>query len=111
MRPYRTYTPDQAFLLPPSLSDLTPEDDPVFVLRVVTQKLDLEPCHRAYRSARGQPPFHPALMVGRYLYGAMRRSYSSRKLAELCGRDVACMYLAGGAKPHYHTIGDLTAAS
>jgi transposase len=106
MRPYRAYTPDQAFLLPPSLSDLIPEDDPVFFLREVIQKLDLEPFHRVYRTERGQPPYHPALMVGLLVYGAMRRTYSSRKLAELCGRDVACMYLAGGAKPDYHTIGE-----
>jgi transposase len=106
MRPYRAYTPDQAFLLPPSLTDLIPEDDPVFFLREVLQKLDLEPFHRVYRSERGQPPYHPALMVGLYLYGAMRRTYSSRKLAELCGRDVACIYLAGGARPDYHTIGE-----
>jgi transposase len=106
MRPYRAYTPDQAFLLPPSLTDLIPADDPVFFLREVIQKLDLEPFHRVYRTERGQPPYHPALMVGLYLYGAMRRTYSSRKLAELCGRDVACMYLVGGAKPDYHTIGE-----
>ena len=42
MRPYREYTPDQAFLLPPSLADLLPEDDPVLFLReVIGQRLDL----------------------------------------------------------------------
>lgn len=30
MRPYRDYTPDQAFLVPPSLAELIPEGDPVF---------------------------------------------------------------------------------
>jgi hypothetical protein len=34
----------------------------------------------------------------------MRRVYSSRRLAELCSRDVACMYLVGRATPDYHTI-------
>jgi len=104
MRPYRQYTPDQAFLLPPSLTDLIPEGDPVFFLRDVLQRLDFEPFHRVYRSERGQPPYHPELMVGLYLYGAMRRVYSSRRLAELCSRDVACMYLVGRATPDYHTI-------
>ena len=104
MRPYRQYTPDQAFLLPPSLTDLIPEGDPVFFLRDVLQRLDFEAFHRVYRSERGQPPYHPELMVGLYLYGAMRRVYSSRRLAELCSRDVACMYLVGRATPDYHTI-------
>lgn len=106
MRPYREYTPDQAFLLPPSLADLIPEDDPVFFLCDIVQGLDLEAFHRAYRCERGRPPYHPALMVGLYLYGAMRRTYSSRRLAELCQRDVACMYLVGGATPDYHTVGE-----
>lgn len=106
MRAYRQYTPDQSFLLPPSLTDLIPEGDPVFFLRDVLQRLDFEPFHRVYRSERGQPPYHPELMVGLYLYGAMRRVYSSRRLAELCSRDVACMYLVGRATPDYHTIGE-----
>jgi transposase len=106
MRPYREYAPDQAFLVPPSLAELICEDDPVFFLRDVVQRLDLDAFHHAYRCERGQPPYHPALMVGLYLYGAMRRTYSSRRLAELCRRDVACMYLVGRASPDYHTVGE-----
>jgi transposase len=106
MRPYREYTPDQAFLVPPSLAELIPEGDPVFFLRDVLQRLDLGAFHRSYRAERGRPPYHPALMAGLYLYGAMRRTYSSRRLAELCQRDVACMYLVGRVTPDYHTIGE-----
>ena len=106
MRSYREYTPDQAFLVPPSLTDLIPKGDPVLFLRDVLENLDFEPFHRVYRSARGQPPYNPTLMVGLYLYGAMRRTYSSRRLAELCQRDVACIYLVGRATPDFHTISE-----
>ena len=106
MRPYRQYTPDQAFLVPPALADMIPAGDPVFFLRDVLQRLDLDAFHRVYRCERGQPPYHPELMVGLYLYGAMRRTYSSRRLAELCTRDLACIYLVGRATPDYHTIGE-----
>lgn len=106
MRPYREYVPDQAYLVPPSLADLIPEGDPVFFVRDILERLDLEAFHRSYRAERGQPPYHPALMVGLYLYGAMRRTYSSRRLAELCQRDVACMYLVGRATPDFHTIAE-----
>ena len=106
MRPYHQYTPDQAFLLPPSLADLIPAGDPVFFLREVLAKLDLEAFHRVYRAERGRPPYDPQLMLGLYLYGAMRRTYSSRRLAELCQRDVACMYLVGRAQPDFHTISE-----
>jgi transposase len=107
MRPYREYTPDQAFLLPPSLADLLPEEDPVSFLReVIAHGLDLSAFHERYRSERGQPPYHPALMVGLFFYGAMRRTYSSRRLAEACKRDVGFMVLTGRATPDYHTIGE-----
>lgn len=107
MRPYREYTPEQAFLLPPSLAELLPEDDPVFLLReVVANRLDLSAFHEKYRSERGQPPYHPALMVGLFFYGGMQRIYSSRRLAQACVRDVGFMVLTGGAKPDYHTIGE-----
>ena len=107
MRPYREYTPDQAFLLPPALSELLPEDDPVFLLReVLLSKFDLSAFHERYRCERGQPPYHPALMVGLFFYGGMQRIYSSRRLAQACVRDVGFMVLTGGAKPDYHTIGE-----
>ena len=107
MRPYREYTPDQAFLLPPALSDLLPPDDPVFLLReILLNKLDLSAFHERYRCERGQPPYHPALMMGLFFYGGMQRVYSSRRLAQACIRDVGFMVLTGGAKPDYHTIGE-----
>lgn len=106
MRGYATYAPDQAFLLPPSLVDLIPHGDPVFFLRDVLAGLDLEAFHAVYRSERGRPPYHPQLMLGLYLYGAMRGVYSSRRLAELCQRDIPCIYLVGQAKPDFHTISE-----
>ena len=107
MRPYREYTPDQAFLVPPSLADLIPGDDPVYFLReVITDRLDLSAFHERYRCERGQPPYHPALMVGLFFYGAMQRIYSSRRLAKACLRDVGFMVLTGRATPDYHTIGE-----
>ena len=107
MRPYRAYTPDQAFLMPPILADLLPEDDPVFFLReVMAKRLDLSAFHDRYRCERGQPPYHPALMLGLFFYGGMQRTYSSRRLAAACTRDLGFMVLTGGAKPDYHTIGE-----
>lgn len=106
MRPYRAYTPDQAFLLPPALSDWLADDDPVFFLRDVLAQLDLSAFHEAYRCERGQPPYHPALMVGIYFYGAMRRLYSSRRLADACRRDIGFMVLTGRTTPDFHTISE-----
>jgi transposase len=106
MRPYHEYTPDQSFLLPPSLDDLIAPDDPVRFLREVLPTLDLGAFHAAYRAERGRPPYDPEMMLGLLLYGHMRRTRSSRRLAEACRRDVAFIYLAGRATPDFHTISE-----
>ncbi len=106
MRPYHEYTPDQSFLLPPSLDELIASDDPVRFLREVLPTLDLSAFHARYQGERGRPPFDPQMMLGLLLYGHMRRIRSSRRLAEACRRDVAFIYLAGRATPDFHTISE-----
>jgi len=59
MRAYHEYTPEQSFLLPPSLDDLMDRDDPVRFLREVLPSLDLSAFQAAYRSERGRPPTTP----------------------------------------------------
>lgn len=70
MRPYHPYAPDQAFLMPRSLSELVRPDDPVHLVRQVVSELDLSAVHTAYQTERGRPPYHPQVMVGLLLYGA-----------------------------------------
>lgn len=106
MRPYHEYTPDQSFLLPPSLDDLIAADDPVRFLRELLPTLDLSAFHARYQGERGRPPYDPEMMLGLLLYGHMRRIRSSRRLAEACRRDVAFIYLAGRSTPDFHTIAE-----
>ena len=106
MRSYHEYTPDQSFLLPPSLDDLIAVDDPVRFLREVLPGLDLSAFHASYRAARGRPPYDPEMMLGLLLYGQMRRIRSSRRLAGACRRDLPFIYLAGRARPDFHTISE-----
>jgi transposase len=90
--------------VPASLAEAIPESDPVFVVRDVVGRLDLSEIHRALRSERGRPPFHPQAMVGLLLYGACRGIYSSRRLQLACRQDLAFMYLMGRAQPDFRTI-------
>jgi transposase len=106
MRPYHDYTPDQAWLLSPSIEEMIGPEDPARFVRAVLDDLDLEPFHRVYASERGRPPYHPAAMIALLLYGATVRVYSSRKLAQLCRRDLACMYLVARGQPDFHTIAE-----
>lgn len=104
MRPYTSYAPDQAYLLPVSFAEAVSERDPVHAVRRAVAGLDLSAMHTAYRAERGRPPFHPQAMVGLLLYGACRGIYSSRRLEAACRQDVAFMYLMGAARPDFHTI-------
>jgi transposase len=104
MRPYHPYTPDQAFLLPASLTELISANDPVHAVRRAVAQLDLSEIHSAYRAERGRPPFHPEVMVGLLLYGACRGVYSSRRLQAACRDNVSFLYLTDWARPDFHTI-------
>jgi transposase/IS5 family transposase len=104
MRPYHSYTPDQAFLLPVSFLELIDEADPVHLLRSVLPRLDLERVHEAYKCERGRPPFHPEAIAGLLLYGACRGVFSSRRLAQACRDNVAFMYLMANARPDFRTV-------
>lgn len=104
MRHYHPYTPDQAFLLPASLTEVIHPSDPVYVVRRAVDELDLGMIHQKLRAERGRPPFHPKAMVGLLLYGVCRSIYSSRRLQWACCHDVSFMYLMGGTKPDFHTI-------
>ena len=104
MRPYHHYAPDQAFLLPASLTEIIRPNDPVHVVRRAVSQLDLSDIHAAYRAERGRPPFHPEAMVGLLLYGACRGVYASRRLQAACCENVSFLYLTDWARPDFHTI-------
>src|SRR4051812_19693749 len=66
---YRDWSPDQAYLFPPSPKDWLPEDDLVYFLLDTVAALDLSSFTDHYqRELRGQPPYHPRMMVTLLLY-------------------------------------------
>ena len=61
---YRSYQPEQTLLLPPSVSDWLPEDHLVYFVSDLVDQLDLSAIEEHYEAERrGQPPYHPRLMV------------------------------------------------
>ena len=81
MKTFKPYNPDQLFLLPPALRDWLPEGHlALFLSDVVETALDLTPILATYATGdgRGQPPYHPALLVKLLLYGYCMRKPSSR---------------------------------
>jgi hypothetical protein len=61
---YREWAPDQAYLLPPSPRDWLPDDHLVYFLLDAAGEMDLSAIYSYYeRGDRGNPPYHPRMMV------------------------------------------------
>src|SRR4051794_23208950 len=104
---YREWSPDQPSLLPASPRDWLPEDDLVYFLIDTVASFDLAPFFAYYeRETRGQPPFHPRMMVSLLLYCYATGTRSSRKVMKRCQVDVACRIIVGDEIPDFRTISD-----
>jgi len=92
------YSPDQAYLLPPSVKDVLGEDHLAFFVHRVVERLDLEKFTQAY-SEEGGALYAPELMLKVWLYAYALGITSARRLEQRVREDLAFRYLAGGATP------------
>ena len=106
-KPYRSYLPEQDLLLPPSLRDWLPDSHLVYFVSDVVDQLDLSAIEKVYEKEwRGQPPYHPRLMVKLLVYGYCLGVRSSRKIAQRLVEDVPFRVLAASNQPDFRTISD-----
>src|SRR5689334_1348396 len=104
---YREWSPNQGYVFPPSPQDWLPEDDLVYFLLDTIATIDLAPIFAHYeRELRGQPPFHPRMMVTLLLYCYATGTRSSRKIMRRCRTDLACRIIVGDDIPDFRTISD-----
>ena len=105
---FRPYSLDQQLLLPPDMRGWLPEGDLALFVSDVVDELDLSDIYTAYESGegRGQPPYHPAMMVKLLLYGYCIGTASSRKIEQATYRDVAFRVLAGDQHPDHDSIAE-----
>ena len=105
---FRPYSLDQQLLLPPDLRGWLPEGDLALFVSDVVDELDLSAIYAAYDrgEGRGQPPYHPAMMVKLLLYGYCIGTASSRKIERATYRDVAFRVLAGDQHPDHDSIAE-----
>ena len=71
---------EQAVLFSPTLDDVISGDHEVRLLDEVLRGLDWTEWEAPYSGGRGQPPIHPRVLAGIWLYGMMRRIRTSRPL-------------------------------
>ena len=98
MSRFLPYSPDQAYLLPPSVKDELGEDHlSIFVHRVV-ERLDRSGLEEAY-SEEGGALYAPELMLKVWLYAYALGITSARRLEQRIREDLGLRYLAGGQRP------------
>ena len=104
---FRAWKIDQPLFLPPTVQDFVAENHLArFVLGLVRDELDLAEITGTYGSERGQPPFHPVLMVALLLYAYCCGIYSSRRIAKACRERVDFMSIVALDAPDFRTISD-----
>ncbi len=98
----------QATLFPECLEDWIGEDNPVRVIDVFVDGLDLAELgfDRVQPQATGRPAYHPSVLLKLYIYGYLNRVQSSRRLEREAGRNVEVMWLTGRLVPDHKTIAD-----
>src|ERR671914_248992 len=105
---FRAWDVDQVWLLPPSVHDFVPASHPAHLVReLVRTELDLTAIVAEYeREERGQPPYHPAMMVALLLYAYTQGVYPSRQIAKACAERLDVMAVTGMQRPDFRTISD-----
>jgi len=98
----------QVTLLPECLDDYIDEDNPVRVVDVFVDELDLTELgfERVTPAMTGRPGYHPAVLLKLYIYGYLNRIQSSRRLERESQRNVELMWLTGRLAPDFKTIAD-----
>jgi transposase len=96
----------QSSLLPESLDDYVTEDNPVRVVEVFIDELDLGALgfDGMKPAATGRPAYHPTTLLKIYLYGYLNRVQSSRRLEREAQRNIELMWLTGRLAPDFKTI-------
>jgi transposase len=96
----------QSTLFPEQLEDWIGADNPVRVIDVFVDELDLGELgfDRIEPLATGRPGYHPSVLLKLYIYGYLNRVQSSRRLEREAGRNVEVMWLTGRLVPDHKTI-------
>src|SRR5215216_1196998 len=98
----------QSTLFPECLEDWIVEDNPVRVIDIFVDHLDLgELGFSGVDPERtGRPSYHPSALLKLYIYGYLNRVQSSRRLERDAARNVEVMWLTGRLVPDHKTIAD-----
>lgn len=96
----------QTTLMPECLDDYIADTNPVRVVDVFVDELELGKLGfcRVEPAITGRPAYHPAVLLKLYIYGYLNRIQSSRRLEKEAQRNVELMWLTGRLMPDFKTI-------
>ena len=99
---------NQSTLLPDCLEDYVSEDNPVRIVDVFIDELNLETLgfDGMLPAMTGRPAYHPATLLKLYLYGYLNRIQSSRRLEREAQRNLELIWLLRRLAPDFKTIAD-----
>ncbi len=102
----------QTTLMPESLDDYVSETNPVRVVDVFVDELDLFKLGfvRVEPAVTGRLPYHPSVLLKLYIYVYLNRIQSSRRLEKEAQRNVELMWLTGRLTPDFKTIANFRKA-
>jgi len=98
----------QSIRFPEVLDDFVTEDNPVRVIDVFVNEINLNSLgfHRVQPKQTGRPGYHPATLLKLYIYGYLNRIQSSRRLEKETHRNIELMWLLERLQPDFKTIAD-----
>jgi transposase len=106
--PWRPLIRQQAWLPPPTLDQLLPEDHPARFVAAFVDSLDRLTWAELGVDLEGQesgaPAYHPRGLLGVWPYGFMTGVRSSRKLEAACRDQIPYLWLTGWQHPDHNTL-------
>ncbi|HEY3430699.1 MAG TPA: IS1182 family transposase [Cyclobacteriaceae bacterium] len=100
---FKSYTPNQVVMLPPSLEELIEKNHPVRIVNQVIDKIDIDPLLKKFKGG-GTSSYHPRMLLKVLVYGYLNNTYSSRRMESALKENIHFMWLAGMNKPDHNTI-------
>lgn len=112
MARYKPYDVKQVSLIPVSFPDqIVPGSFEYALNEIVDEHIDMRPFGARYQNDEtGCLAYDPAILLKIVLFGYYKGIISSRKLAEVCQRNVQFKALTADTQPHFTTIADFVAS-
>jgi len=100
---FKSYTPNQMMMLPPSLEELIDKNHPVRIVNQVIDRIDIDPLIKKFKGG-GTSSYHPRMLLKVLVYGYLNNTYSSRRMEFALKENIHFMWLSGMNKPDHNTI-------